>query len=102
MFHGNRGTQFEDHWDRLSDRIVTIPFFQVKITDSWVACHEFEPCNAEDPPCRGGRSTFNLSRIKRPPVGGVWILGEGMPAQVSSSSLDQSSKCRDPSPKALV
>ncbi|GFV18986.1 hypothetical protein TNCV_4758711 [Trichonephila clavipes] len=25
----------------------------VKVTDSWPACHEFEPSTAEDPPCKG-------------------------------------------------
>ncbi|GFV58746.1 hypothetical protein TNCV_3730841 [Trichonephila clavipes] len=25
----------------------------VKVTESWLACHEFEPSAAEDPPCRG-------------------------------------------------
>ncbi|GFV45034.1 hypothetical protein TNCV_907811 [Trichonephila clavipes] len=25
----------------------------VKITDSWPACHDFEPSTAEDTPCRG-------------------------------------------------
>ncbi|GFX34023.1 hypothetical protein TNCV_912241 [Trichonephila clavipes] len=25
----------------------------VKITDSWLACHEFEPSITEDPPCSG-------------------------------------------------
>ncbi|GFU69154.1 integrase catalytic domain-containing protein [Trichonephila clavipes] len=25
----------------------------VKVTDSWPECHEFEPCTAEGPPCRG-------------------------------------------------
>ncbi|GFW92595.1 hypothetical protein TNCV_519121 [Trichonephila clavipes] len=24
-----------------------------KLTDTWMACHDFEPCSAEDPPCRG-------------------------------------------------
>ncbi|GFX99807.1 hypothetical protein TNCV_258461 [Trichonephila clavipes] len=24
-----------------------------KVTDSWSACHEFEPCATEDQPCRG-------------------------------------------------
>ncbi|GFS84383.1 hypothetical protein TNCV_4605891 [Trichonephila clavipes] len=43
----------------------------VKVTDSWMACHEFEPCTAEDPPCRGGRCTLNMKRLKRPPVGEV-------------------------------
>ncbi|GFU96287.1 hypothetical protein TNCV_88641 [Trichonephila clavipes] len=32
-----------------------------------VACHEFEPSIAEDPPCRGCRCTLNPSRLK--PVG---------------------------------
>ncbi|GFS55535.1 hypothetical protein TNCV_1627641 [Trichonephila clavipes] len=32
--------------------------------ESWLACHEFEPSIAEDPPCREGRSTLNLSRAK--------------------------------------
>ncbi|GFU77571.1 hypothetical protein TNCV_3499431 [Trichonephila clavipes] len=27
--------------------------FVVKVTDSWLACHEFEPSTTEDPPCRG-------------------------------------------------
>ncbi|GFW91767.1 hypothetical protein TNCV_3400271 [Trichonephila clavipes] len=25
----------------------------VKVTDSWLACHEFEPSVTENPPCRG-------------------------------------------------
>ncbi|GFV19138.1 hypothetical protein TNCV_3223561 [Trichonephila clavipes] len=25
----------------------------VKVTDSWPACHQFQPSTAEDPPCRG-------------------------------------------------
>ncbi|GFX06785.1 hypothetical protein TNCV_3113731 [Trichonephila clavipes] len=27
------------------------------VTDSWLACHEFEPGTGEDPPCRRGRCT---------------------------------------------
>ncbi|GFT63673.1 hypothetical protein TNCV_871021 [Trichonephila clavipes] len=27
----------------------------VKVTDSWLACHEFEPSIAEEPPFRGSR-----------------------------------------------
>ncbi|GFV19162.1 hypothetical protein TNCV_3223801 [Trichonephila clavipes] len=46
----------------------------VKVT--WLTCHEFEPSTAEDPPCRGGQCTLNLSRIKCPPVGVQWKLGE--------------------------
>ncbi|GFX28968.1 hypothetical protein TNCV_3030111 [Trichonephila clavipes] len=53
--------------------------------------------------CGGERCTLKLCReLKRAPVGVVWELGEGLPAQVSSSSLDHGSKLRDPSPKALV
>ncbi|GFV38091.1 hypothetical protein TNCV_4204011 [Trichonephila clavipes] len=48
----------------------------VKVIDSWQACHEFEPSVAFDPPRRRGRSTLNMSRLKRPPVGVVWKLGE--------------------------
>ncbi|GFT11865.1 hypothetical protein TNCV_1923791 [Trichonephila clavipes] len=47
-----------------------------------------EPRTTEDPACRGGRCTLNMSRLKRPSVGGLWKLGEGVSAQVSSSSLD--------------
>ncbi|GFX93922.1 hypothetical protein TNCV_3412851 [Trichonephila clavipes] len=37
-------------------------------------------------------------RLKHPPVGVVWKLGEGVPSQVSSSSLDYGSKLRGLSP----
>ncbi|GFX94318.1 hypothetical protein TNCV_4293631 [Trichonephila clavipes] len=43
----------------------------VKMTDSWLACHELEPCTTEDPPNREGQCTLNVSRFKRPPVGVV-------------------------------
>ncbi|GFW66320.1 hypothetical protein TNCV_1712191 [Trichonephila clavipes] len=39
----------------------------VKIMDSCLAGHMFELSAAEDPPCRGCRCTFNLSRLKHPP-----------------------------------
>ncbi|GFS94644.1 hypothetical protein TNCV_3649801 [Trichonephila clavipes] len=68
---------------------------------SWLAYHEFESSAAEDPPCRGDHCTLNLSNLKRPLVGLMWTLGRGMPAHVSSSSLDHSSKSRGPSPIAL-
>ncbi|GFT28348.1 uncharacterized protein TNCV_646521 [Trichonephila clavipes] len=29
----------------------------VKVTDSWLTCHKFEPSAAEDPPCLEGRCT---------------------------------------------
>ncbi|GBL83992.1 hypothetical protein AVEN_23495-1 [Araneus ventricosus] len=34
--------------------------------------------------------------VKRPPVGVAWNFGEGVPAQVSSSSSDRGSKLRGP------
>ncbi|GFU61697.1 hypothetical protein TNCV_4611761 [Trichonephila clavipes] len=39
--------------------------------------YEFEPSTAEDPTCRGDDKILNPSKLKRPPVGGVWNLGEG-------------------------
>ncbi|GFY10258.1 hypothetical protein TNCV_2629371 [Trichonephila clavipes] len=60
------------------------------VTDSWMACLEFEPSTAEDPLCRGVRCTLNTSRLKRPPVDVVWYFGERWPDMVPSSSLDNS------------
>ncbi|GFV51670.1 neuroendocrine convertase 1 [Trichonephila clavipes] len=42
-----------------------------KVTDSWPAYHEFEPCTAEVSMCRR-----NMSRLKRLPVSVMWKLGE--------------------------
>ncbi|GFT90752.1 hypothetical protein TNCV_2777391 [Trichonephila clavipes] len=47
-------------------------------------------------------TALNLSRLQRPPVRVVWKLGEGVPAQALSSSLDHGSKLRGPSPIALM
>ncbi|GFS53595.1 hypothetical protein TNCV_730451 [Trichonephila clavipes] len=41
---------------------------KAKVKDSW-QCHGFKPSTAEDPPCRGGLCSLNMSRIKHPPVG---------------------------------
>ncbi|GFS58207.1 hypothetical protein TNCV_4916161 [Trichonephila clavipes] len=47
----------------------------VKVTDSWPTRHEFEPCIAEDPPCRGA---MHVESVKRSNVLSlVWWLGEG-------------------------
>ncbi|GFY15248.1 hypothetical protein TNCV_1570591 [Trichonephila clavipes] len=43
----------------------------VKVTDSWLAYHEFESNAGDDPPCRKGHCALNLSRFKRPPFGVV-------------------------------
>ncbi|GFX31387.1 uncharacterized protein TNCV_2062031 [Trichonephila clavipes] len=52
----------------------------------------------------GQRCTLNLSRAQTSSrwSGVVFELGEVVPGQVSSSSLDHGSKSRSPSPKALV
>ncbi|GFW27657.1 hypothetical protein TNCV_765391 [Trichonephila clavipes] len=50
---------------------------EVKVTDSWVGCHDFEPRVAVDWSCRGHQSMLNLSRFKRPPIGVMWKLREG-------------------------
>ncbi|GFY15201.1 uncharacterized protein TNCV_1570141 [Trichonephila clavipes] len=49
----------------------------------------------------GQRCTLNLSRAE---TSSRWcgVVGEGVPAQVSSTSLDHGSKLCGPSPKALV
>ncbi|GFU70628.1 hypothetical protein TNCV_2971881 [Trichonephila clavipes] len=73
------------------------------LTDSWPACHEFEPNAAKDPPCRGVMHLKSVGRSNVLPL--VWcdvVVRRGVPAQVSSSSLDQGSKLRSPSPKSLV
>ncbi|GFU36546.1 hypothetical protein TNCV_1444911 [Trichonephila clavipes] len=50
----------------------------VKVTDSWLVGHEFEPGTTED------RYTLNMWRLKRSPIGEVRKLGERVPAQMSS------------------
>ncbi|GFX58842.1 putative DD41D transposase [Trichonephila clavipes] len=61
---------------------------------SWLACHELELGTAEDPSCRKVRCTLNRSRLERPTVGVVEKLGQGVPAQVSSSSLAMVKNCK--------
>ncbi|GFV94568.1 hypothetical protein TNCV_3826351 [Trichonephila clavipes] len=74
----------------------------VKETDSWLACHEFEPSTADDLLCREDRCNLTLSRLKSPPIGVMWKFGEGVSAQVSYSLLEHGSKSREMSPKDLV
>ncbi|GFV66613.1 hypothetical protein TNCV_1612221 [Trichonephila clavipes] len=73
----------------------------VKVTDSWPACHEFEPNTVEDPPCSEAMDVKFIESSNVLPCGGVWYSGEVVPAQVSSTSLDHGSKLRSSSPKAL-
>ncbi|GFW19620.1 hypothetical protein TNCV_1605111 [Trichonephila clavipes] len=75
----------------------------IKVTDSWLACHEFELGAAKDPPCRGGGCTSNLPGLKRSPVDAKRNLGgEGANSGVILSSLEHGSKLRGPSPIVLV
>ncbi|GFX94757.1 hypothetical protein TNCV_1636191 [Trichonephila clavipes] len=66
-------------------------YLVVKVTDSWLSSHEFEPSTAKNLPCRGRRFTLNLP-IKGSPVGVMGQLGEGVTVQVSFYSLDHGSK----------
>ncbi|GFU12031.1 uncharacterized protein TNCV_2095091 [Trichonephila clavipes] len=50
----------------------------------------------------GQRCTLNLSRAETSSSWCGVVVREGVPAQVSSTSLDHGSKLRGPSPKALV
>ncbi|GFW24173.1 hypothetical protein TNCV_1847321 [Trichonephila clavipes] len=38
---------------------------EIKVTDLWLACHEFETSATEDPPYEEGRSSLNISMLKR-------------------------------------
>ncbi|GFV78658.1 hypothetical protein TNCV_1889641 [Trichonephila clavipes] len=71
----------------------------VKVTDSWPAWHESEPSTAEHPLCTGAMLVKSAESSNVLPM--LCQLEEGMPAQVSSSTLNHGSKLRGPSPKAL-
>ncbi|GFT95973.1 endonuclease-reverse transcriptase [Trichonephila clavipes] len=72
----------------------------VMITDSWMACHEFDSRATEDLPCRRADAS-SLLRLRVLSL--VWYgSSERVPAQGSSSPRDYSSKLRVPSPIALV
>ncbi|GFW75653.1 hypothetical protein TNCV_4428361 [Trichonephila clavipes] len=64
----------------------------VNVTNSWLAFHEFEPSTMEDPPCRVAMHVKTVESSNVLPL--VWCgsLERGVPAQVSSSSLDHGSK----------
>ncbi|GFW45120.1 hypothetical protein TNCV_716221 [Trichonephila clavipes] len=70
----------------------------VKASDHDWPCHEFEPSFTKDPPSREA-----MHVISRAHTSCRWCGKErGVPAQVSSTSLDRGSELRGPSPKALV
>ncbi|GFT12567.1 hypothetical protein TNCV_5093651 [Trichonephila clavipes] len=59
----------------------------IKVTNSWSACHQFEPSTAEDLSCTGAQTSSH------------WCAVE---ANKECSSHDGGLKLRGPSPKALV
>ncbi|GFU89297.1 hypothetical protein TNCV_1078941, partial [Trichonephila clavipes] len=54
-------------------------------------CHEFEACTTKDPPCRAAMHVKSVKELKRPAVRCDVLVREGVPAQVSSTSLDHGS-----------
>ncbi|GFW18847.1 hypothetical protein TNCV_5133001 [Trichonephila clavipes] len=42
----------------------------VKVMDSWLVCHEFEPSSIEDPPCRGAMHVKSVESSNVLPL--VW------------------------------
>ncbi|GFX24238.1 hypothetical protein TNCV_1366181 [Trichonephila clavipes] len=59
----------------LIDNLIASMANRVKVTDSWPACHEFDPVLLNTRRV-GGRCTLNLSRLKCLHVSVVWKLGE--------------------------
>ncbi|GFT84034.1 hypothetical protein TNCV_1149321 [Trichonephila clavipes] len=75
----------------------------VKVTDSWLVCHEFEPSTVQDSSCRGMPMHVEYGEARMSSYWcGVEVRRGGVPAQVSSSPLDHGSKLRVLSPKVLV
>ncbi|GFT11404.1 hypothetical protein TNCV_1144681 [Trichonephila clavipes] len=70
------------------------------VLNSLLVGHEFEPSATKDQPRREGRCTLNMSRLRRTLFGVMWKLGDGVPAQVSSS-FDHGKKLRGSSPIVL-
>ncbi|GFW18417.1 hypothetical protein TNCV_1184451 [Trichonephila clavipes] len=72
----------------------------VKVTDSRPACEEFKPSTAEDPLCKGAMYVKSVE-AQISSCGCDVEVRRGVPAQESSSSLENGSKSRCPSLKAL-
>ncbi|GFV38771.1 hypothetical protein TNCV_4763781 [Trichonephila clavipes] len=72
----------------------------VEVTNSWQACHEFKPSTTEEPQYKGEMYVLICREHKLPPISVV--IRRGVPAQLSSLSLDHGSKLRRSSPKVLV
>ncbi|GFV90107.1 hypothetical protein TNCV_4378231 [Trichonephila clavipes] len=65
-------------------------------------CHDFDPSITKDSRRVGQRCALNLPRVKTSSRWCGVVVRRGVPAEVSSTSLDHGSKLRGPSPKALV
>ncbi|GFX95614.1 uncharacterized protein TNCV_4826281 [Trichonephila clavipes] len=65
----------------------------VKVSDSRLACHDFEPSTTKDPPCREVMHFKSAEAQTSSHCRGV-VARRGVPAQVLSSSLDYGSKLR--------
>ncbi|GFU62466.1 hypothetical protein TNCV_2204011 [Trichonephila clavipes] len=74
----------------------------VKVSDRGLLCHGFEPSTNKDPPCWGVMHVKSVESPNVLPLMWCGIRESGVSAQVSSTSLDHSSKLRGPLPKALV
>ncbi|GFX73728.1 hypothetical protein TNCV_4290441 [Trichonephila clavipes] len=72
---------------------------EVKVSDHYWSCHEFEPSTTKDPPCGG---VMHVKSVDSSNVLPLVVKRGGMLAQVSSTSLDHGSNLRGPSPKSLV
>ncbi|GFU59601.1 hypothetical protein TNCV_3185721 [Trichonephila clavipes] len=72
----------------------------VKVTESWLACHELKPCSIEDPPCWGLMHIKYVEAQMFSRWCGIKVRRGVVPDQVLSS--DHGSKLRIPSPKSLV
>ncbi|GFU78164.1 hypothetical protein TNCV_1026971 [Trichonephila clavipes] len=73
----------------------------VKATDSWLACHEFEPSATGDPSCKGVMYVKSVEAQTSSCWCGVEVK-RGMPVQASYLLLDHGSKLRSLPPKAFV
>ncbi|GFX98572.1 hypothetical protein TNCV_1501501 [Trichonephila clavipes] len=52
----------------------------VKITNSWLECHEFEPCTTEEPPCRGA--------VESPPLRVKWRMEFQLRCHLTEVQID--------------
>ncbi|GFW39949.1 hypothetical protein TNCV_5116321 [Trichonephila clavipes] len=56
--------------------LIKVTELVVKVMDSLLKCHESERNSVEDPPCKGDRCTFHMSRLNHPPFYVTWKYGK--------------------------